>query len=95
MLPVGLAGDLDRTCLELGSNLREVVVAQVMLERERLELVLRGDTALLGVLEEVVERRFNDGAQFYPLLRLVAAAARRRSKRSIRLPAWIGRSTPV
>jgi len=95
LFPFGPGGDLDGARLELGANVREVVFVEVVLERERFELVLGRATAFLGLLEEAVERCFNDGAQFYPLLRFVIAAARRRSNRSIRLPAWIGRSTPV
>jgi hypothetical protein len=55
--------DLDVTRLELGPKLDEVFVVEVVLERERLEGGFVDRAVVLGVVEELVNRCFENGVQ--------------------------------
>jgi hypothetical protein len=56
--------DLDIPGVELPAQLGNLVVAEVLLDNERVELTLLDCSALLDFLEEVVRRCFQNGAQF-------------------------------
>jgi hypothetical protein len=64
--------DLDLARLELRAQGRDLLVLEVVLERERLERALLDRAALLRVLEQGLERYFDDRAQFssHPFLRI-------------------------
>jgi hypothetical protein len=56
--------DLDVTRLELGPKLDEIFVVEVVFKRERLEGGLVDRAVVLGVVEELVNRCFENGVQF-------------------------------
>jgi hypothetical protein len=64
--------DLDVARLELSAQRRELLVLEVVLDRERLECALLDRAALLSLFEQGLERYFGDRAQFssLPLLRV-------------------------
>ncbi len=84
--------DFDLARLELGAGRGEVVLVEVVLERERLESALVDAAALLGFVEERLNRCFQN-RQWVTSFRL--ERRRRRSNLSIRLPTRAERSTPV
>jgi hypothetical protein len=63
--------DLDLPGLELGAELGEILLVEVVLERERLQGGLVDRLVLLGLFEERRDSKFKRGAQFcsHPLLR--------------------------
>jgi hypothetical protein len=64
-LRVGL--DLDVAGLELGADLGELLLVEVMLESERLEGTLLDRAALLRLVEELRDNKFKSVAQFVSL----------------------------
>jgi hypothetical protein len=70
--------DLDLARLELGPDLGELVLVQLVLEGERLDRGLVDRAALLGVLDELVDGCFeNGGVQVFLSLRDFSAAGGR------------------
>jgi hypothetical protein len=65
-------GDLDLACLELRPDPGELVVVELVLERKCLERALIDRAAILGVLEELVDRCFENGVQIFSLRRSAA-----------------------
>jgi hypothetical protein len=57
--------DLDLPGLELGAQLGEILLVEVVLERERLQGGLVDRLVLLGLFEERRDRKFKRGAQFF------------------------------
>ena len=53
---LGGAAQLDAACLELAAELLDLVLVELVLERQRLELGFLDRAALLGVLDEDGER---------------------------------------
>jgi len=92
----GHSRDLDPARLELGAQKRELVVVEFELDRLRLELGRVDDAVLLDLVDEAPQFiRVKRRVDLVLLSYAVTARSRRRSKRSIRLPLAIGRSTPV
>jgi len=57
--------DLDLPGLELGAQLGEILLVEVVLERERLQGGLVDRLVLLGLFEERRDSKFKRGAQFF------------------------------
>jgi hypothetical protein len=57
--------DLDLPGLELGAQLGEILLVEVVLERERLQGGLVDRLVLLGLVEERRDSKFKRGAQFF------------------------------
>jgi hypothetical protein len=57
--------DLDLPGLELGAQLGEILLVEVVLERERLQCGLVDRLVLLGLFEERRDSKFKRGAQFF------------------------------
>jgi hypothetical protein len=83
---------VDLAGLELGAQSGELLVLEVVLDRECLERALLDRAALFGLGEESLNRLFENGAQDALLW---VASCRRCSNRSMRLPVAPARSTPV
>src|SRR6266487_4143080 len=99
-LLVALCGrrDLDLASRELGRDGVQLVLVEALLEGERLELDLADLASFLGPLQEGLHISFQHFVHEFlsPILaRALSASARRRSNRSIWLPALGVRSTPV
>jgi hypothetical protein len=60
--------DLDSPRVQLGAKLDELVLVEIVLQRERLELLLSRRTPLLRLLEEGTERCFENAGQLSSLL---------------------------
>jgi hypothetical protein len=78
-------GHIDLALLQLGAQGSELVVIEIVFERESIEGVLVDRPTLLGVGEESLNGLVENDAQDRHFL----------SNRSIRLPLGADRSTPV
>jgi hypothetical protein len=91
------AGDAHAARLELLGQRRDLVLVEVEHARKRIQSGRVHDPLVLGVREKLDDFVvLENGADLFLLLaQATAARARRRSKRSIRLPRTTSRATPV